>query len=57
MAARQAFKKLRFRMIANNVVFSSVPDGINHVSETLVNSKAKQLQIKTTNSSYSKVGG
>ena len=35
--------------------FASLPDGTNHVQQTVVNATAKQIQIRTTNSGYSLV--
>jgi hypothetical protein len=32
--------------------FASLPDGTNHVQQTVVNSKSKQIQITITNSDY-----
>jgi hypothetical protein len=35
--------------------FASLPDGTNHLEQTVLDMKAKQIQIKSTNSGYSKV--
>jgi hypothetical protein len=39
-----------------DVNFSSLADGTNHVEQVLLNSVQKQIQIKTTNFDYKKVG-
>jgi len=36
------------------VRFASLPDGVNHPAETLLVAKAKQIQVKITNSGYKK---
>ena len=39
------------------VKMASLPDGTNHVLQTIVDATAKQLQVTTTNSNYQKVAG
>jgi hypothetical protein len=39
-----------------DVIFSSLADGTNHVEQILLDSVQKQIQIKTTNFDYKKVG-
>jgi hypothetical protein len=36
--------------------FASLPDGTNHVQQTVLNAQSKQIQVTTTNSNYSPVG-
>lgn len=36
--------------------FSTLPDGTNHVSHTLLNAAAKQIEVNTTNSTYRPAG-
>jgi hypothetical protein len=36
--------------------FASLPDGTNHVQQTVVNAQSKELQVTTTNSDYQPVG-
>ena len=38
------------------VQFGSLPDGTNYAQQTVLDAKAKQLQVTTTNSQYSKLG-
>ena len=38
------------------VQFASLPDGTNYAQQTVLDAKAKQLQVTTTNSQYSKLG-
>ena len=38
------------------VQFASLPDGTNHVQQSVLNATAKQLQVTTTNSNYQPVG-
>ena len=38
------------------VQFASLPDGTNYAQQTILDAKAKQLQVTTTNSQYSKLG-
>jgi hypothetical protein len=35
--------------------FASLPDGTNYLQQTVLNMKAKQVEITSTNSGYSKV--
>jgi hypothetical protein len=37
------------------VQFASLPDGTNYAQQTVLDAKAKQLQVTTTNSQYSKL--
>jgi len=39
------------------VQMSSLPDGTNHVQQTVLNATAKKLQVTTTNSNYQRLGG
>ena len=39
------------------VKMASLPDGTNYVQQTVLDATAKQLQVKTTNSNYQKIGG
>jgi hypothetical protein len=39
------------------VKMASLPDGTNHVQQTVLNATAKQLQVTTTNSNYQRLGG
>jgi hypothetical protein len=36
--------------------FASLPDGTNYLQKTVLDAKAKQMQVTTTNSSYTPVG-
>ena len=36
------------------VQFASLPDGTNYPEQTVLDAKAKQLQVTTTNSNYAK---
>jgi hypothetical protein len=38
------------------VQFGSLPDGTNYAQQTILNATAKQIQVTTTNSQYSKLG-
>ena len=38
------------------VQFASLPDGTNYAQQTVLDATAKQLQVTTTNSQYSKLG-
>ena len=38
------------------VQFASLPDGTNYPQQTVLDAKAKQLQVTTTNSNYAKLG-
>ena len=42
-------------VVALKVVFDSLPDGTNHVAQSVVDATAKQIQIRTTNSVYNKL--
>jgi hypothetical protein len=37
------------------VVFDTLPDGTNHVAQSVLDATAKQIQIRTTNSGYNKL--
>jgi len=37
------------------VVFDTLPDGTNHVSQSVLDATAKQIQIRNTNSGYNKL--
>ena len=39
------------------VKMSSLPDGTNHVQQTVLSATAKQMVVTTTNSDYQKHGG
>ena len=39
------------------VTMGSLPDGTNYVQQTILDATAKQLQVKTTNSNYQRIGG
>ena len=39
------------------VQMASLPDGTNHVQQTVLDATAKKLQVMTTNSNYQKLGG
>jgi hypothetical protein len=36
------------------VQFASLPDGTNYAQQTVLDAKAKQMQVTTTNSNYAK---
>lgn len=38
------------------VQFASLPDGTNYAQQTVLDAKAKQLQVTTTNAQYNKLG-
>ena len=38
------------------VQFGSLPDGTNYAQQTVLNATAKQIQVTTTNSQYTKLG-
>jgi len=42
-------------IVTLKVVFQNLPDGTNFVAQTLLDATAKQIQIRTTNSSYNKL--
>jgi len=42
-------------VVTLKVVFNSLPDGTNYVAQTVLDATAKQVQIRTTSSSYSKL--
>jgi hypothetical protein len=42
-------------VVTLNVVFASLPDGTNYVTQTVLNATAKQVQIRTTSAGYNKL--
>ena len=40
--------------LSNN--FATLPDGTSYLQQTVLDAKAKQIQVTTTNSNYSTVG-
>jgi hypothetical protein len=44
-------------VVTLQVQMASLPDGTNHVQQTLLNATAKQLVVTTTSSNYQKLGG
>jgi hypothetical protein len=42
-------------VVTLKVVFESLPDGTNHVAQSVLDATAKQIQIRTTNSGYNKL--
>src|SRR6266851_8728030 len=42
-------------VVTLKVVFDSLPDGTNYAAQTVLDATAKQIQIRTTNSNYSKL--
>jgi hypothetical protein len=38
------------------VTFAALPGGPNHVESTVLSAPAKQIQVKTQNSNYQKLG-
>jgi len=42
-------------VVTLKVAFDSLPDGTNYVAQTVLDPTAKQIQIRTTNSGYSKL--
>jgi hypothetical protein len=42
-------------VVTLKVVFDSLPDGTNHVAQSVLDATAKQIQIRTANSRYSKL--
>jgi hypothetical protein len=38
------------------VNFAQLPDGTNHIQQSVLSAAAKQIEVKTTNSNYKKVG-
>lgn len=42
-------------VVALKVVFDNLPDGTNYVAQSVLNATAKQIQIRTTNSSYNRL--
>jgi hypothetical protein len=42
-------------VVTLKVVFDSLPDGTNYAAQSVLNATAKQIQIRTTNSNYSKL--
>jgi hypothetical protein len=43
--------------VTMNARFSSLPDGTNFVEESVLDASAKQIQVKTTNFGYQRIGG
>jgi hypothetical protein len=41
-------------VVSLKISFHSLPDGTNHVAQSVLDATAKQIQIKTTNSHYNK---
>jgi len=39
------------------VTMASLPDGTNYAQQTVLNATQKQIQVTTTNSNYTKIGG
>ena len=39
------------------VTFAKLPDGTNHTAQTVLDAKAKNIKVVTTNSGYRKIGG
>lgn len=42
-------------VVTLKVVFDNLPDGTNYVAQSVLNATAKQIQIRTTNSSYNRL--
>lgn len=42
-------------VVTLKVVFDSLPDGTNYVAQSVLNATAKQIQIRTTNSNYTRL--
>lgn len=42
-------------VVTLKVIFNSLPDGTNYAAQSVLDATAKQIQIKTTNSNYSKL--
>ena len=42
-------------VVTLKVVFDSLPDGTNYVAQSVLNATAKQVQIRTTSSGYTKL--
>ena len=42
-------------VVTLKVVFDSLPDGTNYAAQSVLDATAKQIQIRTTNSNYSKL--
>jgi hypothetical protein len=42
-------------VVTLKVIFDSLPDGTNYVSQSVLDAIAKQVQIKTTSTSYRKL--
>jgi hypothetical protein len=63
-AAAKKIKALNVKTYMDNpqdgvtlaVTFASLPDGTNHVQQSVLGATAKQLQVTTTNSNYQPVG-
>jgi hypothetical protein len=43
-------------VVTLKVVFDNLPDGTNYVAQTVLDATAKQVQIRTTSSGYTKLG-
>jgi hypothetical protein len=43
-------------VVTLKVIFDNLPDGTNYVAQTVVDATAKQVQIRTTSSGYTKLG-
>jgi hypothetical protein len=43
-------------VVTLSAVFATLPDGTNHVDHTDLKAQSKQLEIKTANSNYQKIG-
>jgi hypothetical protein len=44
------------QVVTLNVQFASLPDGTNYSQQTVLNAKAKDIVVTTTNSNYQKMG-
>jgi hypothetical protein len=42
-------------VVTLKVVFDNLPDGTNYVAQSVLDATAKQVQIRTTNSGYTKL--
>jgi hypothetical protein len=42
-------------VVTLKVVFDNLPDGTNYVAQSVLNATAKQIQIRTTNSTYNRL--
>jgi hypothetical protein len=43
-------------VVTLKVIFDNLPDGTNYVAQTVLDATAKQVQIRTTSSGYTKLG-